>query len=71
MTVACTHPASVTGVVDLDLIRKTPDKRMYTACLSVAVCPDCGHVELYAHAAQYLCDWLTGKRDEMSKKAGV
>jgi hypothetical protein len=63
VAVQCNHPAMATGEVAFDLRRKTKEKGTYAACLSIAICPDCGRVELYADAPQSLSEWLTGKRE--------
>jgi hypothetical protein len=60
MTAMCNHPTKASGVVNLDMSRKVGHE-VYTARLSVTICPACGQVELYADAAQYLFDWLSGK----------
>jgi hypothetical protein len=55
----CQHPNRVRGVVELDFVRQEDsDDSIYTAPISVAICEDCGHIELYAMFHQLLCDWL-------------
>jgi hypothetical protein len=55
----CQHPNRVRGVVELDLSRlETPGHPVYSTEVSVGVCEECGHVELYAKSHQALCDWL-------------
>jgi hypothetical protein len=56
----CQHPNPVRGVVDLDVSRpETPaDHSLYSVGLSIVVCEECGHVELYAKSHRELCDWL-------------
>ena len=45
----CQHPNRVKGVVELDFARQDDSgDPIYTAPVSVGVCEDCGHVELYA-----------------------
>jgi len=45
----CQHPNRVRGVVELDFVRQEEsDDAIYTAPISVAICEDCGHIELYA-----------------------
>ena len=61
MTATCNHPTKATGVANLDSSCKV-GHQVYTARLSVTVCPTCRQVELYADAAQYLFDWLGGKQ---------
>jgi len=56
---SCQHPKRVRGVVELDFARQDdPGNAIYTAPVSVGVCEDCGHIELYAMVHQLLCDWL-------------
>jgi hypothetical protein len=66
----CLHPNRVTGVVALDFSRlEAPDHPAYSGSVSVGVCEECGHVELYAQFHHALCDWLrtkTGKRSSRS-----
>jgi len=53
------HPNRVKGVVELDFARQDDSgDPIYTAPVSVGVCEDCGHVELYAMFHQLLRDWL-------------
>lgn len=55
----CRHPRRVTGVVELDFARPDDsDKGVYTAGVSVGICEDCGHIELYALFHHLLLDWL-------------
>jgi hypothetical protein len=56
----CQHPNHVRGVVELDVSRlETPaDHSVYSAEVSLVVCEECGHVELYAKSHRALCDWL-------------
>jgi hypothetical protein len=57
----CRHSSRVNGVVKLDFARQsTPDGPMYSGGVSVAVCEECGHVELHATLHHLLCDWLRG-----------
>ena len=56
---SCRHPRRAMGVVELDFARPdSSDKLYYTARVSVGVCGDCGHIELYAQFHQFLTDWL-------------
>jgi hypothetical protein len=56
---SCQHPKRVRGVVELDFARQDdPGNATYTAPVSVGVCEDCGHIELYAMFHQLLGDWL-------------
>ena len=56
----CRHPSRARGLVELDFSRlETPGR--YSVEISVGVCEECGHVELYAKSHQALCDWL-GKK---------
>jgi hypothetical protein len=58
----CLHPNRVRGVVALDFSRlETPDHPVYSGAVSVGVCEECGHVELYAESHRALCDWLRTK----------
>jgi hypothetical protein len=55
----CQHPHRVRGVVELDFARQDDsDDGIYTARISVGVCEDCGHIELYAQFHELLGDWL-------------
>jgi len=57
----CLHPNRVRAVVALDFSRpETPDHPLYSGAVSVGVCEECGHVELYADLHRALCDWLKG-----------
>ena len=58
----CLHPNRVRGVVALDFSRpEAPDHPAYSGAVSVGVCEECGHVELYAESHRALCDWLRTK----------
>jgi hypothetical protein len=55
----CEHARRVRGVVDLDFARQDDSSGgIYTARISVGICEDCGHIELYALFHQLLSDWL-------------
>jgi len=55
----CRHARRVRGVVELDFARQDDSSDgIYTARVSLGVCEDCGHIELYASFHQLLCDWL-------------
>jgi hypothetical protein len=55
----CHHAHRVSGVVELDFARQDDsDDSIYTARISVGVCEDCGHIELYAQFHELLRDWL-------------
>jgi hypothetical protein len=56
----CQHPSQVRGVVDLDVSRlEIPaDHSVYSVEVSIVVCEECGHVELYVTSHRALCDWL-------------
>lgn len=55
----CQHSQRVGGVVNLDFARPdAPDGPMYSGTVSVSVCEECGHIELYAKPHHMLCDWL-------------
>lgn len=56
----CKHPNRSSGVVELDILR-APDRAVYSVEVSVGVCEQCGHVEMYAKSHQALCDWLSKK----------
>ena len=59
---SCRHPNRVRGVVALDFSRvEAPDHPVYSGVVSVGVCEECGHVELYAQSHRTLCDWLREK----------
>lgn len=58
----CQHPNRVRGVVALDFSRlEAPDHPLYSGAVSVGVCEECGHVEIYAESHRALCDWLRTK----------
>ena len=57
----CKHVNRAWGAVDLDFSRRAPDRSVYSAEISVGVCEECGHIELYPKSHQTLCDWLTKK----------
>jgi len=60
----CLHPNRVRGVVALDFSRvEAPDHPAYSGVVSVGVCEECGHVELYAQFHHALCDWLRAKAE--------
>jgi hypothetical protein len=55
----CPHARRVSGLVTLDFARQgDPDGSLYTGVVSVGVCEECGHIELYAKLHGLLCDWL-------------
>jgi hypothetical protein len=49
----CQHARRARGVVDLDFARQDGDG-ICTARVSVGLCEDCGHIELYALVHQLL-----------------
>lgn len=55
---SCPHPRRAMGVIELDFARPNSSDSLYTARVSVGVCDDCGHIELYAQFHQFLTDWL-------------
>ena len=57
----CKHPSRAKGVVALDFSRGTPNRANYSVEISVNVCEECGHIELYAKSHHALCDWLSTK----------
>jgi hypothetical protein len=58
----CLHPNRVRAVVALGFSRlEAPDHPIYSGAVSVGVCEECGHVELYAQFHRALCDWLRTK----------
>jgi hypothetical protein len=59
----CQHLSQVRGAVDLDVSRpETPaDHSVYSVGVSIVVCEECGHVELYAQSHRALCNWLRKK----------
>ena len=55
----CQHFKRVSGVVKLDFARPDAlDGPIYSGAVSVGVCEDCGHIELYAKLHHLLDDWL-------------
>jgi hypothetical protein len=55
----CPHARRVKGVVELDFARQDDSENgIYTARVSVGICEDCGHIELYAQFHHLLGDWL-------------
>ena len=55
----CQHPARVKGTVELEFLR--PDSSegpAYSAPVSMGICEECGHIELYALFQYELCAWL-------------
>jgi hypothetical protein len=55
----CQHARTVRGVVELDFARQDDSgDDVYTARVSVGLCEDCGHIELYALFHELLSDWL-------------
>jgi hypothetical protein len=56
----CKHSSRAVGVVELDISR-TPDRAVYSIEVSVGVCEECGHIEMYAKSHHALCDWLGRK----------
>jgi len=59
----CQHRNQASGVVDLDVSRlETPaDHSVYSVEVSIVVCEECGHVELYGKSHRELCSWLREK----------
>ena len=55
----CQHPTRVNGAVELDFTRPgTSEGPAYSGSVSLAVCEECGHIELYALLQRELCAWL-------------
>jgi hypothetical protein len=55
----CQHSNRISGVVRFDFARQdAPDGPVYSGTVSVGVCEECGHIELYAKLHHLLCDWL-------------
>ena len=61
----CKHSKRVTGILEFDFARSAaPNGPRYSTPVSVAVCADCGHIELYSKLPRFLCEWLTGTEDK-------
>ena len=55
----CHHVRTVRGIVELDFSRQDDSgDDVYTARISVGLCEECGHIELYALFHELLSDWL-------------
>ena len=55
----CQHSNRVRGLVRFDFTRQdAPDGPAYSGAVSVGICEQCGHVEMYAKLHHLLCDWL-------------
>jgi len=55
----CEHSRRVKGILEFDFARLSdPNGPRYSTPVSVAVCEECGHVELYSQMPRLLCDWL-------------
>lgn len=55
----CDHSRRVTGILEFDFARPSdPNRSRYSARVSVGVCEECGHTELYSQMPTLLCDWL-------------
>jgi len=55
----CQHPNRVNGRVRLDFARQdAAEGPVYSGTVSVAICEDCGYIELHAEFQHLLCDWL-------------
>ena len=63
----CEHSKRVTGILEFDFCRPSdPSGLRYSAPVSVAVCEECGHIQLHSKMPTFLCDWLRGAdRDEI------
>jgi hypothetical protein len=59
----CAHSKSCKGVAKMDFSRQeNPDGQIYSGMVSVEVCENCGHVDMYALFQRALCDWLKIER---------
>ncbi len=54
----CQHAHRISARLDLDFMRPSEPNAPYTAPVSVLICEECGHLELYAALPHLLCDWL-------------
>jgi hypothetical protein len=55
----CQHPTRVKSIVELEFRRPDNSERSaYSGAVSMGICEDCGHVELYALFQDELCAWL-------------
>lgn len=55
----CQHSTRVSSIVKLDFVRQdAPNAATYSGAVSVRVCEDCGHIQLYAKLPHLLSDWL-------------
>jgi hypothetical protein len=55
----CQHPTRVKGTVELEFTRPdAPEGPVYSGAVSLGVCEECGHIELYALFQRELCAWL-------------
>jgi len=62
----CQHERRVTGTLEFDFARSSASKGpWYSAPVSVGVCEDCGHIELYGKLHVQLCEWLQGTDDKI------
>lgn len=55
---SCEHTTRVSATVELDFIRPSEPKAPYSAPVSVLMCENCGHLELFAALPKLLGDWL-------------
>jgi hypothetical protein len=54
----CHHAHQIAAKLDMDFTRPSESRTPYSTPVSVLICEDCGHIELYAALPRLLCDWL-------------
>jgi len=57
-TERCQHTKQIRAQVDLELARPSEPKSRYQAPISLFICEECGHIELFADLPQLLGVWL-------------
>jgi len=55
----CSHPHRTTGVLNCDFSRSTHETALYSAQLTVSICPDCGRIlHWHCKTPATVCAWL-------------
>jgi hypothetical protein len=57
-TNTCPHTIRVRATIEMDFTRPPELKAPYSAPVSVRMCQECGHLELYADSPKLLTAWL-------------
>jgi hypothetical protein len=60
---SCSHLRRSSGVLPCDLSRTSDESSFHSVRLTVNICDNCGHVQLYCEEHELICNWLAGGKE--------